>query len=265
MTEAAASIDAAFAGQLGTFRLDAAFTVPAKGITGVVGPSGCGKTTLLRCIAGLTRLPGHLSVGGQVWQDAQRFTPTHRRPIGFVFQEPSLLPHLSVRRNLMFGFRRSGGRWKIDFADVVALLGIEPLLKRSVLRLSGGERQRVAIGRALLSQPELLLMDEPVSSLDPESKAEILPYLERLHQTLSIPVIYVSHDLGEVARLADRVLIMRDGRIQEPLADGAGAVHSATDQASARRQLRDLDDDRVSRLAIAALMAGLKPVEPHDD
>ncbi len=257
--EAGPVIDARFAGVLGSFHLDAAFIIPARGITGLVGSSGSGKTSLLRCIAGLNRLAGRLTVKGETWQDERTFVPTHKRAIGFVFQEPSLLAHLSVRRNLMFGFRRSGGGWKIDVSDVVSLLGIEPLLKRSVDRLSGGEQQRVAIGRALLSQPELLLMDEPVSSLDPESKAEILPYLERLHQTLSIPVIYVSHDLAEVARLADRVLLMQDGRILTP----AGArIASPADHAAARRQLGGLDDDRVARLAIAALAAGLKPVEP---
>jgi molybdate transport system ATP-binding protein len=209
------TIAARFAGRLGAFSLDAAFTIPASGVTAISGPSGSGKTTLLRCIAGLTRVPGRLVVRGQVWQDGRRFLPAHRRAVGYVFQEPSLLEHLTVRANLMFGFTRNRGETKVALDDVIALLGVGPLLARSTMKLSGGERQRVAIGRALLSQPELLLMDEPVSSLDPESKAEILPYLDRLHQSLSIPIVYVSHDPAEITRLADRVLQMRQGQIAQ--------------------------------------------------
>ena len=254
------TIEAELSGRMGTFRLDAAMTVPARGITALVGPSGCGKTTLLRCLAGLARMPGRVVVKDTVWQDGRRFLPPHRRPIGFVFQEPSLLPHLSVRDNLLFGFRRSGGAGvsKIAMDEVISLLGVEALLPRSTSRLSGGERQRIAIGRALLSQPELLLMDEPVSSLDPDSKAEILPYLERLHQALAIPVIYVSHDWAEVARLADRVLLMRDGRIAQP--KGVEASTVASDEAAARRDLGAFAEDRIARLAVAALVAGLEPV-----
>jgi molybdate transport system ATP-binding protein len=211
--EAATTIEGRFAGRLGAFDLDATFSIPASGVTAISGPSGGGKTTLLRCIAGLTRVPGRLVVRGQVWQDAHRFLPAHRRAVGYVFQEPSLLEHLTVRANLLFGFTRNRGQAKVAFDDVIALLGVGPLLARSTTKLSGGERQRVAIGRALLSQPELLLMDEPLSSLDPESKAEILPYLDRLHQALSIPVIYVSHDPAEITRLADRVYEMRSGQI----------------------------------------------------
>ncbi len=206
-------IDARFEGRLGDFRLDVAFQAPASGVTALVGPSGSGKTTVLRCIAGLARLPGHIRFGDEVWQDGPRFTPPHRRAIGYVFQEPSLLAHLSVLGNLRFGYTRSQDRSKIGFDDVVSLLGVAPLLSRATHRLSGGERQRVAIARALLSQPELLLMDEPVSSLDPESKAEILPYLDRLHQTLAIPMIYVSHDAAEIALMSDRVVHIDAGRI----------------------------------------------------
>ncbi len=246
------SIQARFTGRLGAFRLDADFTAPGRGVTALVGPSGGGKTTLLRCIAGLTRLSGSLRIGDQVWQDDSRFLPPHRRAVGYVFQEPSLLAHLSVRGNLLYGFKRSGDRRKVAFDDVVSLLGVGAILDRSPHRLSGGERQRVAIGRALLSQPDLLLMDEPVSSLDPDSKAEILPYLDRLHQTLAIPVLYVSHDMKEVARLADRVLVMTDGRISPAPAD-AGL-------AAARGALAALDGDRISGLALAALLAGLEPI-----
>jgi ABC-type molybdate transport system ATPase subunit len=187
----------------------------------------------------------------------------HRRAVGYVFQEPSLLANLSVRQNLVFGFKRCKEPGKIGFDEVVSLLGVEPLLARSTARLSGGERQRVAIGRALLSQPDLLLMDEPLSSLDPEGKAEILPYLTRLHQTLSIPVLYVSHDLLEVARIADTVLHMRAGRMVA--SPGSGPAVEAAEQAAAQRTLAALDDDQVSRLALAAILAGLGPAAPSED
>jgi molybdate transport system ATP-binding protein len=240
------TIEAQFDGRVGDFHLDVAFSIPAQGITAVLGPSGCGKTTLLRCISGLARLPGRLTVGGTVWQDRARFAPPHRRPVGFVFQEASLLTHLSVRGNLTYGLKRSLTPAVIGFDEVVDLLGVAPLLDRSPARLSGGERQRVAIGRALLSQPRLLLMDEPLSGLDAASRGEILPYLDRLHATLSIPMLYVSHDLAEAARLADRVLTMCEGRIV------------ALD-AQATPTLDGLDEDRIRSLALAALSAGLAP------
>ena len=206
-------IDARFEGRLGGFHLDVAFQAPASGVTALVGLSGSGKTTVLRCIAGLTRLRGHMRFRNRGWQNGPRFTPPHRRAIGYVFQEPSLLAHLSVLGNLRFGYTRSRDRMKIGFDDVVSLLGVGPLLQRAPDRLSGGERQRVSIAAALLSQPELLLLDEPVSSLDPDSKAEILPYLEDMHRTLSIPMIYVSHDPAEIARMSDRVVNIAAGRI----------------------------------------------------
>ena len=202
-----------FRGLLGRFELNAQFEVPARGITAVFGPSGCGKTTLLRCIAGLNHMDGFCAVAGDVWQDETRFRPAHQRPIGYVFQEASLFPHLSVRRNLMYGHPRTSGRSAIGFDDVVALLGLDRLLDRSPRHLSGGERQRVAIGRALLAQPKLLLMDEPLSALDQMTKDGILPYLERLHGPLELPVLYVSHDMPEVERLADQLVLMRDGRV----------------------------------------------------
>jgi molybdate transport system ATP-binding protein len=210
-------IDAAFAGTLGAFTLDAAFTAPARGITGLFGPSGCGKTTVLRCIAGLTRVAiGRCIVDGQTWQDDKTFWPTYRRPVGYVFQEASLFPHLSVKKNLAYGAKRAGsagGSQVIGFDEVTELLGLGRLLDRSTHNLSGGERQRVAIGRALLSQPRLLLMDEPLAALDRITKDEILPFLERLHDTLSVPVIYVSHDMSEVERLADTLVLMEAGRV----------------------------------------------------
>ncbi|WP_142847159.1 molybdenum ABC transporter ATP-binding protein [Telmatospirillum sp. J64-1] len=216
-------IDARFAGGQGGFTLDTAFNVPAKGVTALFGPSGCGKTTVLRCIAGLNRMKeGFLSVEGEVWQQGRRFIPPHKRPIGYVFQEASLFPHLSVTGNLRFGLHRTKNETpRILFDDVVALLGLSRLLDRPASVLSGGERQRVAIGRALLSQPRLLLMDEPLSALDRFSKDDILPYLERLHSSLSIPVLYVSHDISEVERLADHLVLMESGRVKAagPLED----------------------------------------------
>jgi molybdate transport system ATP-binding protein len=236
-------VEGRFCGTIGGFGLDAEFKLAPSGITALSGPSGSGKTTLLRCIAGLTRLPGSLYAGGEVWQDPHKFIPPHRRPVGVVFQEASLLSHLSVRGNLMYGARRTSAKAEIGFDDTVELLGLAPLLGRSVANLSGGERQRVALGRALLSQPRLLLMDEPLSSLDAGSKAEILPYLERLHRSLAIPALYISHDAAEIARLADHVLYMRGGRI---VAGQAGEP-----------SLEGLDAAARDALALAALRAGL--------
>jgi molybdate transport system ATP-binding protein len=213
-----ATIRAAFAGTLGSFALDVAFDVPMRGVTALFGPSGCGKTTILRCMAGLQRLSGRLAMGAEVLQDdgAGIFRKPHARRIGYVFQEASLFPHLSVRGNLLYGARRvrSGDATRaLDFAEVVALLGIDTLLDRAPAVLSGGERQRVAVGRALLSQPRLLLLDEPLSALDSQTKEEILPYFEALHESLSIPILYVSHDLAEVERLADTLVLLDRGRV----------------------------------------------------
>lgn len=211
------TICAAFRGQLGGFALDAAFTVPATGITGLFGPSGCGKSSVLRCLAGLQHLPGSsCEVGGEVWQDDTTFLKPHHRPIGYVFQEASLFQHLSVKANLLYGAPRESGKAHADaveFDEVIELLGLAKLLARSPRNLSGGERQRVAIGRALLSQPKLLLMDEPLSALDRLTKDEILPFLERLHARLSLPVIYVSHDITEIERLADHLVLMQSGKV----------------------------------------------------
>ena len=217
-------IIANFAGTLGAFSLDIALEAPMRGVTAMFGASGSGKTTVLRCMAGLRHLPGGLQVAGEIWQDETVFRPPHRRPIGYVFQEASLFPHLSVRKNLFYGHRRAsrnGARDGLDPDDVVGMLGLGSLLDRATTALSGGERQRVAVGRALLSQPRLLLMDEPLAALDPMSKDEILPYFERLHQKLAIPIIYVSHDIAEVARLADRIVVLAAGRCiaSGPVAD----------------------------------------------
>ncbi len=234
-------------GRVGPVALNVAFEAPAVGITALTGPSGSGKTSLVRAIAGLLRLEGEVRVGGAVWQDGRTFVPTHRRALGYVFQEASLLPHLSVRENLIYGARRSGGVDPATLDETVALLRLEPLLARGVGALSGGERQRVALGRALLARPRLLLMDEPLSSLDAAAKAEILPYLESLHRSLALPVIYVSHARDEIDRLADRVLMLRDGHV-EP----AG-------RPDAEARLATLGGPERDRLALAALRAGLDP------
>jgi molybdate transport system ATP-binding protein len=211
-------IRADFRGRLGAFTLDVQFDAPMRGVTGLFGPSGCGKTTILRCLSGLQRLSGRLSVGEEIWQDDETgtFLAPHHRAIGYVFQEASLFPHLSVRDNLLYGARRAmrnGVEQRIKADEIIELLGIGGLLTRSPLTLSGGERQRIAVGRALLSQPRLLLMDEPLSALDRMTKQEILPYFEALHAHLSIPMIYVSHDSGEIQRLADTLVLIEAGHV----------------------------------------------------
>ena len=204
------------------FALDVDLNLPGAGVTALFGPSGSGKTTLLRCIAGLERAPqGRLTVAGEVWQDAARWVPTHKRPIGYVFQEASLFPHLTVMGNLRYGMRRIGEAQRVSLDHAIELLGIGRLLDRKPDRLSGGERQRVGMARALAVSPRLLLMDEPLAALDLKRKQEILPYLERLHDELDIPVLYVSHAPDEVARLADYLVAMEGGRVlaSGPLAD----------------------------------------------
>lgn len=210
----AAGLQARFRGPIGAFMLDADFTAPARGVTALFGPSGCGKTSVLRCLAGLTRIAeGNCAIGGEVWQDGAQFVAPHRRAIGYVFQEASLFPHMSVARNLLYGAPKEPASRAIGYDEVIDLFGLSRLLDRSPRNLSGGERQRVALGRALLSQPRLLLMDEPLSALDASAKDEILPYLERLHAQLALPVVYVTHDMREVERLADHLVLMEKGRV----------------------------------------------------
>lgn len=204
------------------FALDVDLELAGRGVTAVFGPSGSGKTTFLRCVAGLERAPGgRLVVGDEVWQDGGRWLPTHKRPLGYVFQEASLFSHLSVSGNLRYGLSRSAGAKRVNLDTAVELLGLRPLLNRRPARLSGGERQRVAIARALATGPRLLLMDEPLASLDHQRKREILPYLKRLHDELEIPVLYVSHSPNEVARLADYLVALDGGRVlaSGPLAE----------------------------------------------
>lgn len=199
------------------FTLDVDLALPASGVTALFGPSGSGKTSCLRCVAGLEPTArGRLVVAGETWQDSERnlFLPPHRRALGYVFQDANLFEHLDVRRNLLFGWQRvAPAARRLALEQVVELLGIEGLLQRMPARLSGGERQRVGIARALLTSPRLLLMDEPLAALDAERKAEILPYLERLTRELALPILYVSHAPDEVARLADHLVLLEQGRV----------------------------------------------------
>lgn len=198
----------------GGFRLEAALDIPASGITALYGPSGAGKTTLLRAIAGLEEASGVVRVADEAWQDGRICLPAHRRSVGYVFQEPSLFAHLSVRENLQYGYKRiARAARQIEMAQVIDLLSLEPLLARGAHELSGGEQKRVAIGRALLCSPKLLLLDEPLASLDAQHRRELLPFLERTLAELNIPSIYVSHVTEEVARLADNLALMHAGRV----------------------------------------------------
>jgi molybdate transport system ATP-binding protein len=265
-------ISVALKGAVGTFQLDVGFDAPMHGITALFGPSGCGKTTILRAVAGLTRLSGRIAIGDDVWQDGQTHVPTHRREIGYVFQEASLFSHLSVRQNLLYGEKRAAkGERKVKFDEIVDLLGLEPLISRAPEHLSGGERQRVAIGRALLSQPRLLLMDEPLSALDRMAKDDILPYFEALHANLKIPILLVSHDISEVERLADTLVLLDKGRLvgRGPLNDVLSAPYSplATRRDFAAvlpARLLRYDTDGIAVLDVAgrevlALAGGMEP------
>ena len=204
--------------QLADFTLDLDLTLPARGVSAIVGPSGSGKTTLLRCVAGLEKADQALiELNGNCWQDSQRglWLPPHKRALGYVFQEASLFDHLSVQGNLDYGRRRSAEPASNEqAAQIIELLGIGHLLQRGTTGLSGGERQRVGIARALLANPRLLLLDEPLTALDPQRKADILPYLERLHAELDIPLLYVSHSPDEVARLADHLVLLENGALR---------------------------------------------------
>jgi len=203
--------------QRADFALDVDLRLPGKGLTALLGPSGSGKTTCLRVLAGLEpQAQGSVSVLGEVWQDSARriFRPVHQRAIGYVFQEASLFDHLNVKDNLQFGFKRTPvGERQHGWDHGLALLGIGHLLRRMPHELSGGERQRVAMARALATSPRVLLMDEPLAALDAARKAEILPWLEQLHERLDIPVVYVTHSADEVARLADHVVLLEQGRV----------------------------------------------------
>ncbi|MDH2326255.1 molybdenum ABC transporter ATP-binding protein [Cereibacter sp. SYSU M97828] len=195
---------------LAHFALDLAFDA-GPGVTAIFGRSGAGKTTLVNAVAGMLRpAEGRIELNGEVLSEGRHFVPPHKRRIGYVFQDGRLFPHLTVRQNLLYGRWFSGGG--ADVGRIVDMLGLAPLMDRRPARLSGGEKQRVAIGRALLCAPRLLLLDEPLAALDTARKAEILPYLERLHEE-GLPILYVSHSVAEVMRLAARVILLDAGRI----------------------------------------------------
>ncbi|MGM0413355.1 MAG: ATP-binding cassette domain-containing protein, partial [Pseudomonadota bacterium] len=201
------------------FSLAADLRLPASGVTALFGPSGSGKTTLLRAIAGLTRARGRIALGGMVWQDdaTATFVPVHRRRLGYVFQEAALFPHRRVLANLEYGRHRlPAGVAAPDTRTVMELLDLGPLAERWPATLSGGQRQRVALGRALLSAPNLLLLDEPLASLDQAARETILAYLERLRDETGVPMLFVSHQAGEVERLADRVVAVDAGHVEAP-------------------------------------------------
>jgi molybdate transport system ATP-binding protein len=208
--------------RLGDFALDAAFQFSTPGVTALFGPSGAGKSTIIHAIAGLLRPhKGRVVIDGETLLDTERriFVPARARRIGVVFQDTRLFPHLTVEGNLLYGWRRAAQKsGTVEFAHVVSLLGLEAFLTRRPRTLSGGERSRVALGRALLMQPRVLLLDEPLAALDAARKAEILPYLERLRDESKIPMLYVSHSLDEVARIADRMIVLDQGRV---LAEGS--------------------------------------------
>ena len=263
------------------FRLDVDLQLPGRGVSALFGHSGSGKTTCLRCLAGLERADqAYIEVNGEVWQDSARqyFMPPHQRPIGYVFQEASLFPHLSVKNNLIFGWRRIAQHQRqVGLEHACELLGISHLLARKPDTLSGGERQRVGIARALLTSPKVLLMDEPLAALDGPRKREILPYLERLHDQLQIPLIYVSHAQDEVARLADHLVLLEQGKVQAsgpisqtlarldlPLAlqeDAGVVIEGEVDAHDAAYQLLDLKlpgSDLRLRLTHEALAQGAR-------
>ena len=247
--------------RLGGFSLSAAFST-GPGITALFGRSGSGKTTVLNLIAGLAQADsGRIVVDGRTLYDgaAEVDVAPHARRVGYVFQEGRLLPHLSVRQNLLYGdfFNRSRKRI-VDLDQAVALLGIEHLLERRPAALSGGEKQRIAIGRALLASPAILLLDEPLASLDAPRKAEILYYVERLREEVRIPIVYVSHSLDEVVRLADTMVLMSEGRVL-----GQGPVREMASRIELRPYLGRQEGGAVLEARVAAqdLQSGLARLE----
>ncbi len=239
--------------RLGDFRLDASISVEASGITALFGRSGCGKTTLINSIAGLTRPDeGHIRIGGVTLFDSARgidLAPENRR-LGYVFQEGRLFPHMTVEGNLRYGMPRAGGR--ITFAAIVGLLELDALLDRRPATLSGGEKQRVALGRALLANPRLILMDEPLASLDAGHKDEILPFIEELTREFDLPVIYVSHAMGEIARLAQTLVLMSEGGVA-----AVGPVESLT----SRLDLRPMTGRYEAGAVLNATVASEQPTD----
>lgn len=243
-------ISARFKVGYGAFSLDVDLALPGRGVSALFGASGSGKTTCLRVIAGLERASdAYLEINGEVWQDDAHgiFLPTYQRSLGYVFQEASLFPHLDVKRNLEYGMRRiSASSRQVSLDQAVALLDIAHLMQRKPDKLSGGERQRVAIARALATSPRILLMDEPLAALDAKRKSEIMPYLERLHDELDIPILYVSHAPDEVARLADHLVLLENGMV---IASGA------TNDLLTRLDLDVAHGDTASALVTATISA----------
>jgi molybdate transport system ATP-binding protein len=234
--------------RLGGFELEARFTAPGVGITALFGRSGAGKTSIVNMLAGLLRPDrGRISIGGETLFSSREGIdlPPERRRLGYIFQEGRLFPHYSVRGNLTYG--AGGHDPAIDFDAVVALLGLGGLLERRPGDLSGGEKQRVAIGRALLASPRLLLMDEPLASLDAPRKAEILPFIERLRDELRIPIIYVSHAMEEIVRLADTLVLLSEGKV---------AAVGTVEELTSRLDLRPLTGRYEAGAVIRAAVAG---------
>ncbi|PKP69860.1 MAG: molybdenum ABC transporter ATP-binding protein [Alphaproteobacteria bacterium HGW-Alphaproteobacteria-5] len=251
-----ATLTARIARRAGSFSLDIAFEAP-PGVTGIVGPSGAGKTMALQAIAGLNKPDrARIALGAEVFADTKTgvFIPPEKRRIGYVFQEARLFPHMTVAANLDYGLARQGLDAPVPKDEVIDLLGIAPLLPRQPHSLSGGEAQRVAIGRALLCAPRLLLMDEPLASLDVRRRREIMPFLEALHRRLRLPVIFVSHNIDEIIRLADRVIVLHGGQIA-----AEGAVSDVLNRVDVQRLvLGEAEDDSFGTILDARVAA-------HDD
>lgn len=248
--------------QFSGITLDIAFEAP-KGITALFGPSGAGKTSVINTVAGLLRPDrGRIVVGGTTLLDSSAgiCVPPHKRGIGYVFQDGRLFPHMTVAQNLRYGQRFACGRPRIaEFGHIVEILGIEAILGRRPSQLSGGEKSRVSLGRAILSSPRILLMDEPMAALDEARKAGILPYLERLHHELHLPILYVSHSLQEVVQLAETIVLLANGRVSmagptaEVLSDPASAAMLGTRMTGAviTARVEAQEDDGLTRLATA--------------
>jgi molybdate transport system ATP-binding protein len=239
------------------FELSVDLTLPPSGTTVIFGPSGGGKTTILRAIAGLEPdVKGHIRINQQIWQAPGVFVPAHQRRVGFVFQHSALLPHLSVEQNLRYGWQRVGGT-AAEYAQCVEQLDLAPLLQRAIGQLSGGERQRVALGRALLTRPDILLLDEPLAALDAARRSEILGYLERLKQTTTIPLLYVTHAVDEMSRLADYLVLMKGGRVRQ-----AGPALEVMNHPDAPLALRD-DAGVVVQASVLTLQSPMGMLYAH--
>ena len=277
LTQDQSAIEIDVKAQRGEFLLQSRFCVPANGVTALFGASGSGKTSLLRAIAGFDSAVGRISAGDEVWLDTTRGidVKAHLRGVGYMFQDARLFPHLSVLGNLDYARRRAERREEVvAYATVVDAFELEPLLPRSAGELSGGETQRVALARTLLSQPRLVLLDEPLAALDEQRKRELLPYLETLVGEFELPMFYVSHDVDEVARLADRMVVLKAGAVQAvgttaevfgrlDLQDSIGRFEASS--LLAATVIEQIDEWQLTRLALAGQQlvvpkrAGLKP------